>query len=348
MAASVDGMLSWGATRDEEGNREYKVKWLVKSLTTDGPVAVFNASGLCSIGSYWNLGGTDPWAWCKPTMAINIHQPREGDPNEYWTAEQTFSSKINSKRCQDTPITDPLLEPYKISGSFVTGRREAITDKDGTVLVTSAREKINGSGVEFDVDNPSVHIEMNTATLGLSTFSQMVNTVNSSALWGLPSRCIKLANVAWERKVNASCCFYYTRSFDFQIDWSTLDKNGNRIGFDVEVFDYGNRCLKGEWRDTDGDGIKDGFCLTGDVQSTSSSNIMTTSEKDFCVYKEPLGEIMPVCLDGHGRPALVPLYSQPGGTGTYVSLGTAGAQASGIIKYYRESNFLSLGIPASF
>ena len=110
MAAQVIDKLSYGATRDEEGHREYKVKWLVKSLKTDGPAMVFMASGLYSVGAYWNLGGTDAWAWCRPQMTIAIHQPREGDPNEYWTAEQTFSTKINSKRCQDTPIEDPLLE----------------------------------------------------------------------------------------------------------------------------------------------------------------------------------------------------------------------------------------------
>jgi hypothetical protein len=283
-------------------------------------------------------------------MSIAIHQPREGDPNEYWTVEQTFGTKLNSKRCQDVPIEDPLLEPMKISGSFVCDRRPAMVDKDGNAIVTSGRELIVGESREFDFDNATVCIEMNAINLGLSTFSQMINKVNASPLWGLPARCVKLNNVTWDRKVWSSCCFYYTRKFDFAIDYSTTDDEGNLIGFDHWVADQGNRCISGVWVPNIHDGdSKPGFVITAPATSIGAGDIMTLGEEYFNIYKGPPpgSEIMPVSLDGEGRPAGAPLYTYSSGTKTYTSAGTAGPPAFKRLQYYREANFLSLGIPTS-
>lgn len=317
------GLIYWDATRDGEGHRNYTVRHRVETLYDDGPREAMLTPGLPTIHTQWNVGNDfDPWAFCLPNMriipdpndAIAGHNRPDAKTAEqtryrYWVIEQQFTTRPQND-CREESIEDPLLEPPKISGSFTRFTKEVKKDKDGNVIQTSSFEPVEGPEVEFDQNRPTVVIEHNVGSLGLPTFTQLIDTVNDANLWGLSSRRIKLSNVSWSRQLYGVCNFFYTRTFEFEISFNT---------FDTEPLDIGTKAL-GEW---DKDGVWQ--TLGGDPNNP----------KDFKRYRDyPSNEITKVVLDGTGKPLgisgtafdPVPIPSAP-------------------IKYYPESNFLALGIP---
>jgi len=247
----INGQRSWQMDRDQDGHRTYRISHHVLTDgvfvvtgtavdptplgVVDGPFIVMNTPGLPVVGSSWAFDNDlDPFAYCWPTMTVRILQERKGDPANRWIVEQIFSTK-SITRCQDTSVESPLDEPDKVSGSFVKFTREAISDKDGDPILNSAHEPIRGPTVEIDDNRPTVRIEKNVSVLPLETFSEFVDTLNDSELWGLPARSVKLSNVSWERKLFGVCFFYYTVIYEFDIDFTTFDRT---------ILDEGNVTLK--------------------------------------------------------------------------------------------------------
>jgi hypothetical protein len=167
--------------------------------------------------------------------------------------------------------------------------------------------------MEFDAHRATVVVRQNVASLGLATFTQMINTVNSAPLWGLPARHVKLSNVPWEKKYEGSCDAYYTRSLEFDIDFN---------GFDREVPDVSRKAL-GRWDHGTASTPKDP--PEWDNQSLDKTDIL-----NYTAYKDVKGNPGEAWLDANGEPV------------------TDVADVNKIeIEYYPESNFLQLGIPTS-
>lgn len=315
------GILDWDLDQDEDGHRTYTVTHLVGATDySDGPAVALVASGLPNIGAYWDYGNDlDGWAFCLPTRTVKrFRNVPEQQKFFYWEVTSTFSTKRDSKRCQDGTIEDPLLEPDRISGSFVKYTQEVMKDKNGSPILTSSHEVIRGPQVEFDFNRPTVTIEQNSATLGLDTFSQMVDTVNDSTLWGLGARKIKLSNVSWSREVYGICDYYYIRRFEFDIDYN---------GFDKEALDEGRMVLNGHWS-TDQTGTGTGLASTWVLDNIDGAAPNKNNPQHFIRYKDRNGENSRTALDGNGQPLDgndAPVFIQ--------------------IQYYQESNFLSLGVP---
>lgn len=243
MSGSSLGRLDWSLDRDQEGHRTYKLLSLVKTNDySDGPTSVMLASGLPTIGSYWAFGNdSDPYAICWPTMSVQRWQPRPGEVGKHWTVEQTFSTRP-LKRCQDNSIEDPLAEPPKISGGFARYMKRVEKDRFDKAILSSSLEQI--IGVEKPDARPTVVIEQNLPYLDLAMFSEMVNGVNDSPMWGVAARCVMLTNVTWSRNVFGTCGFYFTRRLEFEINFDTHDL--------TEVLDKGYKCLRGSWQKIDG------------------------------------------------------------------------------------------------
>jgi len=246
-ATLIDGQRAWASNRDErEGHRFYEISHLVRTTTAlDGPATVMQTPGLPTIGSTWNFDNDiDVWAFCTPYMRVSVHKEKEGDPAKIWKVDQKFTTARPSfQKCQDTTIENPLLEPQRVSGSFVKYTEEAVLDRYGNAITNSAHELYRGPNVEFDASRPTVSIGQNVLNLGLATFSDMINKVNSVPQWGLPVRTIKLSNVSWTRNVYGVCFFYYTRDFEFDIRYDTFDRS---------LLDEGSKALNGEFNQTDG------------------------------------------------------------------------------------------------
>jgi hypothetical protein len=276
------------------------------------------------VGTLWNFDNDlDIWAFAYPDMVVKLHQHKSG-PHKVWAARQKYSTRPLN-RCQEEQIEDPLLIPDRVSGSFVKYQEAATQDRFGNASLSSSHEPIKGSIVEFDANRPTVKIEQNVASLGLEVFSEMVDTVNDAELWDLSARKIKLSNVTWVKKWNGTCDAYYTREFDFDINFQ---------GFDRVAQDEGNKCLNGEWDETQ----------DPKVWVTQAMNGGTATENDpdpddpthFIRFTDAKGNLARTLLDGDGRP-----------------LGTEGAQTGTDdtdihIEKYDESDFLLLGIPTEF
>jgi hypothetical protein len=238
MTASVLGRIDWRLNRDKEGHRDYTIKWLISSHRNDGPERAIFATGLPAIGAYWAFGNdTDLWAFCQPQCKVQPLGTKQ-QPGTFWTVEQTFSTRPLS-RCQDQSIDNPLSEPDRISGSFTKYTREAVVDRDGDPILTSSHEQVRGSAVEMDDNRPNVRIEKSVLSLPLSTFSPMIDTLNDAALWGVDARCIKLSNTSWSRQLYGTCTFFYTVTYEFDVN---VNDDGTS-GFDKELLDEGTKVL---------------------------------------------------------------------------------------------------------
>ncbi len=237
MAVSVVGRLKWDLDRDQEGHRTYTlVTRVITDDLSDGPESIYNgASGLPSIGDSWAQGNdSDVWARCTPYLRVT--PVRQKTPCQVWDVENKFTTRPLN-RCQDDSIEDPLLEPQKVSGSFVKYLKELSKDRHDKLILSSSHERV--TGLSIDDNRPQVVIEQNVASLDLPTFSAMIDHLNDATLWGLGPRKIKLSDAPWERKLYGTCTYYYTRIFTFDIkfegwDFSDVADAGFRE-FDTEI-----------------------------------------------------------------------------------------------------------------
>lgn len=333
MSATLAGngaALTISYSRDQEGYRDYTVVHQVKtSSALDGPRVAVSAPGLPLVGSVYSFGNDyDQWAFCWPDRKVTMIDEKEN--TRFWRVESHFSTKPLS-RCQDEEVEDPLLEPQKISGSFVKYTKEAVTDRDGQYIRNSAHELFRGAQVEFDESKPNVRIEQNVAHLELPLCSSMMDCLNDRDLWGLSPRCIKLSGFSWERKVYGQCNYYFTRVFDFDVKYDTFDK---------DLLDEGTKVLNGFWD------LTTGAYITKKINGLDPD---ADNPQHFIRYKDRNGENARVVLNGQGLPASTMIVSGTGtGTGT-TGVGSSSGDPGVIhVEKYEEANFLLLGIPTSF
>lgn len=312
MAATLLGRMDWGVSREKDGHRDYNIKWRVKTdLSTEGPATVLACPGLPAVGSAWSFGfDSDAWAFCHPDWKISTEL--QGEPNYHWIVEQTFSTKP-LKRCQDSSIENPLLEPPRLNGSFVKYVREAHKDRFNVPLKTPSHEMLKGPVVEFDEDRPTVHVEVTKLTLPLGTITPLFNTLNDATLWGLGARKVKLSTGSWKRLLYGTCTFYFVISYEFEINFR---------GFDKDVPAFGYKCLKG-WMPGSRFSPLDPLGIDPDTSKANHLN-----PKNFEAYKDINGENTGCFMDEYGRPVedKDDIYDIH-------------------IEKYEESNLLVLGIP---
>lgn len=331
---------------DDIGHREYTVEWRVQADSKyDLPLTILRTPGLPYVGSLWQFGNDDdPWAWCRPNASVKMAVSESNE--QYWDVTQKFSTKP-IWRCMDFPIENPLLEPPKISGSFVREREQASYDRFGNRLFNSAYEPLNGPNVEFDKYSATVRIEFNVLNLDRDIDSYAVNKLNATSWWGLPRRSIKICNIPFSKEHWGVCTFYYRKTYEFEIrlklvadtpfhtfspsDTDTLDILGipyQVVGdWDRDLMDEGSKVLKGRWW-PDGHWHDEPINTKGDPPNPADPG-------HFIRFRDPYGELGRVLLDGGGRPARVPL-------GTDSMIDEIGNLH---IEKYGEVDFADLGIP---
>jgi hypothetical protein len=264
------GRTAWSMNTDEDWNRNYSITFAVEVADPMyGPGWVIQCPGLPIPGSLWNWGfEDDPWAFCHPNWTVaQAHNP-DGEPWQIWTVTIPFSTKgFGNKNGSHPDATNPLAEPPKVSGSFVKYTEEATKDRFGKSIRNSAHQRFRGPVVEFDKSKPTVHIEMNYPFCPMSVFTAIVDNVNSTPMWGVGARCVKLSQAQWTRNVYVGG-FFYTAAYDFDIDFNTFDR---------KIADVGTMKLK---------------------QSGTATN-----PKDYTPCRDALtNELVELPLDGHGVP----------------------------------------------
>lgn len=351
------GPRSWTMSIDDYGNREYSVTHRVEADTPgEGPSLIRLLSTLPQPGDVYNFnnGEVDNAATCTSRMNI---RPVQGDGGEtFYDVEQFFSTK---PRCLLTNPDNPLLDPPKISGSFISFQEEAVLDRFGEPIKNSAHEQLRGPQVEFDANRPQITIEQNVLNLALPLLALMVDTVNADFLWGYPPRTVKLSRVDWEELYHGRCYTYYKRKLTFDIRYRCIDGvmeayvggytptgTGTNSGFgtgtmlmgtcgeyetfDKTILDEGTKVLKGRWGRGGGDGS--GWVL----ENIDGAPPNPDNPSHFIRYKDRNNENTRVILNGRGIPW------DPGGYTT----GTGDDVLGKIrIEKYGQSNFLLLGIP---
>ena len=225
MVAILVGPKSQSMQRDEIGHREYTITWQIRTTTfLDGPAAILASWPLPAVGSVYSLDNDyDPWAFCTPELNIAASPDvQEGDPFQDWMVTQKWSTN-QSWRCNTSPIENPLLEPFHLSGDFHHEQREATVDRFGDPLLHPNFQPIFGPQAEVKTSYPTISITFNSATLPLSTYVLLINKVNDAPLWGLPARTIRFADARWERLVYGSCFYYFKTTYTFECKLDTFD-----------------------------------------------------------------------------------------------------------------------------
>lgn len=288
MPIVVGGPKSWEMSRNEDGDRTYKVTYRVQmDDTLEGPFTALTALGLPNFGDYWIIDGeADLWAWCR--WEVDVKPVLTDEPNLFFDCTYTFSTKPpdeNSRACKDVDVTDPLLEPPKINGSYVVYSEEATADRFGNPIINSAFERLRGPQIEFDANRLQVKIEMNVANLDLAGLGSMLNTVNDAPLWNYPPRCVKFSECEFERRYYGQCYYYFTlhMTFDCRMD-----------SFDRDLLDESTKVLNGHW-----DGVSGAWVL----DNINGHPPDATNPQHFIRWKDKQGENMKGILNGRGLPA---------------------------------------------
>lgn len=325
MAATVvGGPRVWGLSQDSDGHREYKVTLQVHTDDPDdGPLSVAQATGAPTIGSYYDWENTvDLWALRHPD--VEIEAAYDNEPNQYHYVTYTYSTKP-LKRCQNSSIEDPLLEPQKVSGSFLQRNVRLEKDKNGQAIFNTSWEKVEGLEKRKDLD--TVIIEQNVPVLQLALFTGMKNTVNDEELWDMPAGTIFLSNASWEVKLYGVCDYYFTRRFEFLIDAD---------GWEIDdVLNEGWKVRPGKWVN----GVWTPTIPAEDPPGVANplAIIEQLNPQARVIFKDRFDENQPQ------RTALTAL----GDPLTATDLAAGGAVFLDPIEPYSSSNFLLLGIPTS-
>lgn len=312
MVAVADFLEKWEGSIDDDGHREYKAWWQVRTTSiTDGPASALTAVGLPNPGVMWSFGSDiDAWAFCRPQRTAQSKNP--GEPCDLWTVTQLFTTKPFN-RCQDSRIENPLLERPKRSGGFSKFTREAKEDRHGDPLRNMAHEPLRGSIVEREDNRPTVRLSINTAYLPLAQFAPAIDTVNDAPMWGLGPRKIRLANVSWSVQWYGTCFEYYTTDYEFEVNYK---------GWDRRVPSFGRMCLMGH---SPGTMVKPAL----DPLATEGGVPHYLNPKKFEVYKDKGSENAECYHDQYGRPAA-----------------TLADRHIMTLEFYEETNFALWGIPS--
>lgn len=290
------GQIKWSGSRDGEGGRTYTIVFRVESDDPlDGPSTVRATPGLPLVGAPWAWDNDfDPWAFCSP--AHTIEQSLEGEL--YWDVTLTFATPKalggpntpgNQRRCNDTNVEDPLLEPPHVSFGSIKYNEEPPYDRFGRPICSSSFEPFRGQVNEWDANRTSVRIEMNVGSFALVALAlSMRDSVNGLPLWGFDRRCIKLSNVNADRKFYGTCYAYYTLSLDFDINSRTFDR---------DILDEGHKCLKGHW-----DGATGEFVLERVGTGANARWPNRNNPTDFVRLPDRDGNPAKMVLNGYGLP----------------------------------------------
>lgn len=255
---TIGGAVDVRGGQDDEGHRTYDVTYLVGTTSSlDGPAAAMQAVGLPLVGTTYAFSASevDIWAWRRPGAAVEkLPGQREGEFPFHYHVTLTFSTKPRSPSQErpdhNQPVTDPLLEPQRVSGGFVSYNKLAHEDRFGKWIMNPAYEPILGPENEWAECYDKVTIEQNVPDLQYPLCSQLKNRVHNGILWGFPTRSIRFTEFDWSKRYGKGSSYYYTRRFTFEIRTRYLEKDDYEFRR-CRKFSAADTTLIGEWNDSD-------------------------------------------------------------------------------------------------
>lgn len=211
----------------EEVHREYTITYRVITTTrADGPYVVLSAGNLPRRGDFYQYGNDlDIFATCKSIGPARLE--RAEDTGKAWLVDAVFSTKGSQRDPADNP-GDPISWAWKVSGSFGSGQWYPRKDANGRAIANTADEPFEDVP---PIDDPRmiISLEKNTASLNIDTWKKTRGKVNSSPLWGLPVRQVKLLQWSWNVQFTGQGAAYISNKFEVEINdegyyYSPLDQ----------------------------------------------------------------------------------------------------------------------------
>lgn len=245
MAATEVNRIESEGDIDEEFHRDYTSTYeVITNDKLDGPrtarTADLTGSGGSKIPGYGDpyLWGndSDPYAWCR---SIKAKLRSRKEHRRVWTVTVTHSTRPKFRE-SSTPRENPLDEPILIYGSFVQFRRPATKDKDGKAIVNTVGEPFVPA-LERDDSRLSLVIEKNSPTISLAQWALFRDSVNSAAIWGLPTRTVKLITWNWRLAYYAVSSVYVQHRLEFHINTDVYNTAETGRGWDYNVLNAGFR-----------------------------------------------------------------------------------------------------------
>lgn len=208
---------------DDEGHRDYDVRWKVYSnRSCESPDNVMLAANLPIPGTPLSSVVIDGWPYAY-FLAKGSCRFLNRDASRYvWDVSTPFTTK-GCRRCMTSPVGNPLLEPWKVSGGGNKYTKEAKADKDGKAIVNSAKQRFRGNALQIDESHATFKIEGNVAWINLTVLNQVRNAVNDRVFWSKAARTIKCTDFTWEQRWYSACQWYFHVAFAFEIDEDTWD-----------------------------------------------------------------------------------------------------------------------------
>ncbi len=336
--------------RDVGGYRTYTMEHIVQGFDYGGgiypgPVEVLFTPGLPVPGNFYIMDNdADLWAWVRLNVDVDPFEHKSG-PIKLWKVTNYISNMPPERwdpsgqeqrnaelMCANGQIEDPLLQPMKVSGSYVKDKKEATHDRFRKQLKSSSHEQLRGPQVEFEQPFPKIRIEQNVALLNLELCNRFfsMSMVNSQPMWGLPARAVRCATFDWEKLHYGLCYYYYKRVFEFECKVQRdLDNPTQFIGgWDRYDADEGTKCIKGKW-------IKDPAHIFY-KHYVADSGVDATNPGDFIRFLDFNGNAARTLLTGDGYP--VGWEGEP----------PFQAPAKIKIEKYEQDDLFQLGLPIGF
>jgi hypothetical protein len=164
--------------------------------------------------------GGNPFAYCLHKCSARI---KEKDKHQArWDVSIPFTTK-GTKRCTNTQVGNPLLEPWKASGGGNKWIKAATKDRLGAAICNSAKQRFRGEIVQIDESRPTLKLSGNVSWISLSVLNQVRNAVNDATFWGGAARTIKCTDFTWEQRWYGSCAWYFNVNFAFELNSDTWD-----------------------------------------------------------------------------------------------------------------------------
>jgi len=214
---------TWDWDTDDDGHTTYNTRWRVVATSADiGPDTIRTAANLPLPGTPFSsiVAGGNPFAYCLHKCSGRIKE--EDKHRAVWDVSLPFTTK-GTKRCTNTQVGNPLLEPWKISGGGNKWIRAAQKDKDGNPICNSAKQRFRGEIVQIDETRPTYRIAGNVAWISVPVLNSVRNAVNSVAFWGCAIRTLKIAELTWEQRWYGSCAWYFGVNISIEYNEDTWD-----------------------------------------------------------------------------------------------------------------------------
>jgi len=296
---------------DAKNHRTYTSKHQVIGDYRTGPLSINDWVGV-PYGSFYSwYDDFDLWAFCN---SVKIGDPvrianADGRAEELakWivtTVHSTVPSGGSNDPQNNISRDNPIDDPPVISGSFSPFFKPVHRDKDGAQIMNTAKHPYTPP-VEDEFDHLTLNISYNTANINLANWAAFRSTVNSTGIWGLEARQVKLKRWGWKIQYAGDQFAFIKHDFEFLISleatpavanvctgssyadkfgWYTVRPNSGMVYYDSGTFDVDHEL---EFKDSEDNVITTPSPLAcdgdrGDPSADQKWNIFAVEkEQDF-------------------------------------------------------------------